>query len=304
MNSGQEHKIEFVVEGQNLTLKIHDPINEKRTLRNQGDLYKYLNTGSNDEPIYIGGVPNSIKERISKQLLHVKNSTSLSGCLSDLFINSKPRNLLNTEYSHKIGAGCAFKEACYEDEQSTATNRKCHNGGRCVSKFSLDADYTCECLSNFTGTHCETSIRATNGLQYRAVPLMASSSKHTSRTSKHVSQNGTCHEKVNFEIYVDSNTGCKSRKKIRTVTCEGACTGQDSALDQFQLLDKNAQFSYLIGTNKKRDAQTRDSQSADVCCQATRTKAKPFRLFCADGSSYLHDVNMVKKCSCTSRRQR
>lgn len=122
----------------------------------------------------------------------------------------------------------------------------------------------------------------------------------------------SCREVVSKnEIYVDVETGCKTRKRVKMLSCRGECSSStvgssgeisssssssSSQLDKFKLLDPNAKFSYLIGTNKRET-----SRQSSQCCQVIKRKSRKLRLFCQDGSSYLSEINMVKKCSCSPR---
>jgi slit protein 2 len=167
INDGKERSLQFLISGQNITMKIVED-SEERLVINQGT-FQFLNVG--DEPLYIGGVPNSIKDRISKQLLHVRNSTSFKGCLSKVYVNSQLRSLQQVEYSHKVSPGCLYKEACYEEQN--LGKKKCQNGGVCKPLFSLNSDHVCECSKEFMGSLCETSVRENSNLHHRAVPLLS-----------------------------------------------------------------------------------------------------------------------------------
>ena len=125
-------------------MKINDN-NEQRSISNQG-VIQYLNVG--DESLYVGGVPNSIKDRISKHLLHVRNASSYRGCLINLYINSELKNLQQVEYSHKIMPGCIHLESCSQEQ------KKCYNGGTCQTVFSLNSDFSCKCTKDYMGNTC------------------------------------------------------------------------------------------------------------------------------------------------------
>ena len=121
-----------------------------------------------------------------------------------------------------------------------------------------------------------------------------------------ISMSSSCKEVVvKNDIYVDTETGCKTRKRVKIWSCRGECSfgGESSVqLNKFKLLDPNAKFSYLIGTNKREtSSQTSSSSSSSQCCQVTKRKARKLRLFCEDGSSYVSELNLVKKCSCSTK---
>ena len=297
----------MLIQGPNITIKILNT-NEERTLGNQAGLFRFLNVG--DEPLYVGGVPNSIKDRITKQLSHVKNASSFQGCLTSLYINSELRSLQQVEYSHKITPGCQFNEACY------AANNKCVNNGKCVPIFSLNKEFFCECGSEYTGSFCENNVE--KPLSYMALPLINEVSP------KNKKSNG-CTETIVNDHYVDPKSGCKTKRKFKMVKCKGNCskyssrnsiTTRDSQssspnveLQSFRSLDEKMPFGYLIGTNKKQlnsrslsmNGLTPIKRLVPECCVALKSKPRKFKLLCEDGSVLISDVSLIKECACSSK---
>lgn len=168
----KEHTIEMIVFASNATLRIVDKF-EKRSLIQQSGRHLQI---SGDEPIYVGGVPNSMRDRISSQLGHVKNGSSFYGCLTSLHVNSREIDLANDlDYSHKIVPGCDLKSACravssVSNSHDDYSSSPCMNGGTCVDKLTLAAEYFCECPREFTGSLCETPLKLSgSGLNYRAL---------------------------------------------------------------------------------------------------------------------------------------
>lgn len=277
-------------------MKLHD---EQRSISNQG-LIQYLNVG--DEPLYLGGVPNSIKDRISKQLSHVRNASSLRGCISNLYVNSELKNLKQTEYNHKIVPGCVHLESC------NLIEKKCLNGGTCKTTFSLNSDFSCECTKDFTGSTCEIPFSRMS-FHHRAEPLMSNYNSNGQKSSLllksddiiTVSQRpavlNQCSYRVLHDFYTDTKTGCKSRKKLRMIKCTGTCRSENSN----DKLSQMPQFNFLIGTNRKSANQRSiNSNLAPSCCQPVKTRAKKIKLFCNDGSTIIADINLPKKCVCYS----
>ncbi|XP_076460570.1 slit homolog 2 protein-like isoform X2 [Babylonia areolata] len=70
----------------------------------------------------------------------------------------------------------------------------------------------------------------------------------------------TCREIVFRDIYVDPKTKCKSKVRIKYRRCEGTC-GKD-------------------------------------CCVPKRIKTRKVRLFCENGSSYVYDLPVIRRCAC------
>ncbi len=263
----------------------------------QGRKSKYLNVG--DEPLYVGGVPNSIKDRITKQLEHVKNATSLNGCLTSFYFNSELKDLVQVEYSHKITPGCSFKEACFQ------SNNKCLNGATCAPLFSLNKDFTCECSPEFTGSLCESPVEKI--VSYMALPLVGDAPLSVASKKK---QN-SCTESIESDYYVDASSGCKTKRKLRMVKCKGGCGSsgisvRDNKLNAFSASDSNTPFGYLIGTNRKQvnsrslNGLTPIKRLTQQCCVASVSKPRKLKLVCEDGAVMTVDVNLVKECACSN----
>ncbi len=156
----KERRIELLVSGANATLELVD-FNEMRVVSSPGK-FEHLNVGF--EALYIGGVPDSIKERISKQLMHVQNATSMRGCVKNVLINSELRDLNDLEYSHKVKPGCSSLKACRLS--------RCSGHGECRQVWTLKADFECACVQGWTGDQCQKPVVvASEKLQYRAIAL-------------------------------------------------------------------------------------------------------------------------------------
>jgi len=59
-------------------------------------------------------------------------------------------------------------------------------------------------------------------------------------------------------------------------------------------------FGYLIGTNKHTVAGRDIVVNKTSCCRASKVKKRKMKLFCADGSTIMTDVSIVKKCTCSN----
>lgn len=70
----------------------------------------------------------------------------------------------------------------------------------------------------------------------------------------------TCRGRVFTDIYEDPKTNCRTRRKIKYRRCEGSC-GRD-------------------------------------CCQPKKIKNRKVRLYCADNTSYIYDLPIIRKCGC------
>ena len=155
----------------------------------------------------------------------------------------------------------------------------------------MNSDHVCECTKEFTGSSCESPINSnTNGLQHRALPL-----EHTRRARPKVKVNSPasqdCVAEAMEDFYVDPNTGCKSKRKIKSLKCKSDC-----APSQMSPLRNKTPFGYIIGTNK----HIVRSSNSDTCCRPSKVKRRKLKLFCADGSTILTELSIVKKCTCSS----
>jgi hypothetical protein len=288
-------------------MKINDN-NEQRTISNQG-LIQYLNVG--DESLYVGGVPNSIKERISKHLLHVRNASSYRGCFINLYINSELKNLQQVEYSHKIKPGCIHLESCSREEQKP----KCYNGGTCQTVFSLNSDFNCKCTKDYMGNTCEIPIRHSanraeplliNYANQKASPLLLKSDDVITVGVTTGSGQDCSHEFIT-DFYTDIKTGCKTNRKIKQIVCKGECKQISTDKDP----NKQSQmpsFAFLIGTNKKAAAYQRSITTTSLatptkCCQPIRSRSKKVKLYCPGGSTLITDIHLPKKCVCSTRKK-
>ena len=111
-----------------------------------------------------------------------------------------------------------------------------------------------------------------------------------------------CIDKTIEDFYVDSNTGCKSKRKIKSLKCKSDCS---LSSNQAQLKTLNqTPFGYLIGTNKQTLRSLRQINEAtkrkSSCCRASKVKKRKMKLFCADGSTIMTDVSIIKRCSCSN----
>lgn len=168
VNDSEMKRIEIMIDGRHLALKVNDAIEQ---LSSKIGKFDSLNVGF--EAVYVGGVPISIRDRIGKQLGHVSNTTSLKGCISSLYVNSELRDLDDIEYSHHVEAGCRYMEACYKRGASL-----CENGAVCTNIFNLKADFECTCPEGFSGDKCQIRTEVTLP-QYRAIALSSKNSYQT-----------------------------------------------------------------------------------------------------------------------------
>ncbi|KAK7489547.1 hypothetical protein BaRGS_00019181 [Batillaria attramentaria] len=105
-------------------------------------------------------------------------------------------------------------------------------------------------------------------LNQKQLDLMSASMRHkvtpgcsNNPCHNHMCQRApTCREIVFRDIYVDPKTKCQSKVRIKYRRCEGSC-GND-------------------------------------CCVPKRIKTRKVRLFCENGSTYVYDLPVIRRCAC------
>lgn len=70
----------------------------------------------------------------------------------------------------------------------------------------------------------------------------------------------TCRDIVYRDTYKDPKTGCISRTKVKFRRCEGSCGRH--------------------------------------CCKPKKIKTRRIRLFCVDGTNFIYNLPVIRKCGC------
>ena len=92
----------------------------------------------------------------------------------------------------------------------------------------------------------------------------------------------TC-KRIEFtKVYQDPATGCRSRKHVTHRECAGGCA-DDSAQNR---------YSSLFDGAKSRRARRQS------CCVPKKVKPRRVRVFCADGTSSIVMMPVIRKCGC------
>ncbi|XP_055347510.1 protein slit-like [Paramacrobiotus metropolitanus] len=145
LDDGEFHRLEFLIKGKNLTMKIDS--NRSRYVINEGPR-DYL---PSDGRIFFGGLEQNVKKEAIKQW-HFRNASSLKGCISDIRINNEQMDISQTMQQHKVTSGC-LTFAKNEDHVCTKDPKRCLHGGKCNA---LDmVNYECQCPIGYGAAHCE-----------------------------------------------------------------------------------------------------------------------------------------------------
>ena len=184
-----------------------------------------LNDGAKDRlrvsrSLYVGGVPPDVGET-ALGLWHLRNSTSLRGCILNLFINEKQVDFLQSgERQGSVQPGCyqrysgrtssdqisLIRERSGQKRREKSSRRSRRKGGggcegnkcrregtrHCSSQGERAGDYQCSCKRGYTGRYCERAP--------------------------------SCRKKKSRK-YIEENS-CRSRRLVSQKMCRGQCHGE------------------------------------------------------------------------------
>ncbi|XP_057332116.1 basement membrane-specific heparan sulfate proteoglycan core protein isoform X8 [Microplitis mediator] len=126
------------------TIKVHRNRKDSLLLVDGEGPYKAAASGRKQgldlkEPLYIGGVPDSIiiNERVGT------NHVGFVGCISRVVVNEKPLDIIGDEIDSVGVSTC-----------DTCTENPCHNFGVC-QEAPTKHGYICLCRTGYNGQHCD-----------------------------------------------------------------------------------------------------------------------------------------------------
>lgn len=141
--------------------------------------------------LYIGGLPKDIGRR-ARPLFQIVKANSFKGCVHAAYINDKLFDFGNVNVlSNQVLPGCGEKE-------KTALKDPCASNicanGKCIANYDT-MDYKCICNSAYAGPTCDQRKVTCTATTYR-------------------------------DHYIDPDTGCKSRGRVKLKRCVGdsSCT--------------------------------------------------------------------------------
>ncbi|ERL84339.1 hypothetical protein D910_01761 [Dendroctonus ponderosae] len=163
VSDGQYHIAELIAIKKNFTLRV-----------DRGLARSIINDGSKDylkltTPMYLGGIPPDPGEHAFTDW-HLRNLTSFSGCMREVWINHKQVDFGNAKTQQKVQPGCGITEDKSDDElQEDETddmleeppalppdpciNNKCKHESKCLPNGS--GEYSCRCKPGYKGKYCE-----------------------------------------------------------------------------------------------------------------------------------------------------
>lgn len=255
---GKFHKFQMLVEKTNLTMIVDS--GPPRTVVNDGPNKRLIV----DDPLYLGGLPADVNARAS-QKWHIREGSSFIGCFQKVMINGYQQDFSSSLYNHKMIPGCQELK-----KVDPCANHKCKNG-KCTPRKG--DTYKCRCRQGYSGEWCDIGIpnpvKKVNPCdnhqckQGKCTPQKDNSYKCRCRrgySGKHCDIAPTCRDIVYRDTYKDPKTGCISRTKVKFRRCEGSCGRH--------------------------------------CCKPKKIKTRRIRLFCVDGTNFIYNLPVIRKCGC------
>ena len=138
------------------------------------------------QPVYFGGLPVNLANRAIADF-RIKNSQSLTGCISNVYFNDLVIDFADTSIVEKhdtvVGCGSTI-DLC--------DGIACNGAGKCVQNKTINEGYQFKCDVSYSGKHCE-------------------------------ERKPSC-TKEKFRKYHEEN-GCRSVDLIKNAKCLGWCGG-------------------------------------------------------------------------------
>ena len=256
LSDDRPHAVQLLLHGRNLTMKIDDGVT--RSVLNDGPKDRLRVTNA----LYLGGVPPDVGEQALGKW-HLRNATSVRGCMKSFYINNKQMDFLQTGQRHgTILSGChkryvgmrtSSDHTGVEDglelirprssrkkgkdrrkRKTGCSAHKCRKEGTRNCQKKGRKDYKCQCKRGYIGRYCERAP--------------------------------TCRKKKTRN-YIEEN-GCRSSKLISQNICAGQCHGDAGC----------CKVTFWIGLLKLK--------GQILIFQPKKIKKRKIGMICQDGTRY------------------
>ncbi|KAF8354129.1 slt-1, partial [Pristionchus pacificus] len=142
VSDGVPHNISIYVMGEKLTLSVDNASTQH--IENSGKSKQFHSTAK--LPLFLGGVPSEIAERAMNNH-QLRSNKTISGCLSDAFVDGSLIDFANIPMDSKIQRGCTgLVNFCMA--------RGCGHGV-CMANNAEPSGFTCRCTVGYTGSTCD-----------------------------------------------------------------------------------------------------------------------------------------------------
>lgn len=139
VSDGKYHTVQFFLVSKNFTMTVNN--GPSRSIVNEGK-NEYLKIS---KPLYLGGLPESVFGSAIRY--HIWNSSSFLGCMTKIFVNDNPLDIMVANKQQQVTPGCSQFSS-----DNVCDNNLC-NQGKCLPIDHLN--YKCKCKSGWSGPFCD-----------------------------------------------------------------------------------------------------------------------------------------------------
>uniref|UniRef100_A0A7M4EB54 Slit guidance ligand 3 n=1 Tax=Crocodylus porosus TaxID=8502 RepID=A0A7M4EB54_CROPO len=274
VNDGQFHSVELVMLNQTLNLVV-----DKGTPRSLGKLLKQPSVNLNT-PLYIGGMmPNGFHGcihdvRINNELQDFKDLPQqslgvLPGCKScNICKHGICRSLEKTSVICECHPGWTGP-LCDQEIGDPCLNNKCLHGKCTATNFA----YTCKCTEGYSGMYCDKKNNSSN-------PCRILKCNH-----------GQCKFSERGEPYCECDPNYSGEHCDRENLCQGEIIRE--------VIHKEQGYTSCVTTSKVPRMECHGTCSNGQCCVPLRSKRRKYIFQCADGSSFMEELERHVECGCS-----
>uniref|UniRef100_A0A7M4EBS9 Slit guidance ligand 3 n=1 Tax=Crocodylus porosus TaxID=8502 RepID=A0A7M4EBS9_CROPO len=288
VNDGQFHSVELVMLNQTLNLVV-----DKGTPRSLGKLLKQPSVNLNT-PLYIGGMfalrSYDVLNRLSS--LHHgpdRMPNGFHGCIHDVRINNELQDFKDLpQQSLGVLPGCKSCNICKHgicrSLEKTSVICECHPGwtgplcdqeigdpclnnkclhGKCTA---TNFAYTCKCTEGYSGMYCDKKNNSSN-------PCRILKCNH-----------GQCKFSERGEPYCE---------------CDPNYSGEHCDRGMPEVIHKEQGYTSCVTTSKVPRMECHGTCSNGQCCVPLRSKRRKYIFQCADGSSFMEELERHVECGCS-----
>ncbi|XP_070490339.1 protein slit isoform X1 [Chironomus tepperi] len=268
VTDGKYHKVELYAYKKNITLRVDGE--QARSVINEGTK-EYVKFSS---AMFIGGVSPEAAQQAYNHY-HLRNITSFTGCMKEVWINHKQVDFVNAARQQKVSPGCALLDSHFdgddngesvqdqfiqeppeddsqEEISNPCDNHQCKRGGKCIPNNK--GSYSCKCPKGYRGRYCEQGEVTTLMSQKMVEAYDEPYEKATNAAPR-------CRKIQTKEFYTEN--GCRSKQQVKMGRCAGGCGSQ--------------------------------------CCTAKTTRQRKVRMECKNKKDYVKTLEIVRKCHCTKK---
>uniref|UniRef100_A0A670YIW6 Slit guidance ligand 3 n=1 Tax=Pseudonaja textilis TaxID=8673 RepID=A0A670YIW6_PSETE len=288
VNDGQFHSVELVMLNQTLNLVV-----DKGTPKSLGKLQKQPVVG-HDTPLYIGGIPTSTGLSSLRQGTE-RTPSGFHGCIHDVRINNELQDFKELPHqSVGVLPGCKSCNICKHgicrSLEKSSVVCECHPGwtgslcdqelndpclgnkclhGKC---FATNSAYTCKCIEDYTGMHCDRKNDSSNSCRFLKC------------------NHGQCKISAQGEPYCECDPNYNGERCDRENVCQGEIIRE--------FIRKQQDSISCVSMVKVPRVECHGTCGNNQCCVVLRSKRRKYGFQCVDGSSFTEELERHVECGC------